>query len=758
MKQLYSIIIALLFIFLPVYSTGQQQKIGLVLSGGGASGFAHIGVLKALEEHNIPIDYITGTSAGALIGSMYASGLSVEEIIQYVKSKNTRFFVSGKLPKKHHFLFRQNNKSSSFFKYHFTLKNLLKKSLPTNFISSDFLDFEMMKELGTVSASVHHDFDQLFIPFRCVASNINERKAVILNKVPLNIAVRASMSFPFYMHPIELNGQLLFDGGLYDNFPTDAMYYEFDPDFIIGVNVSSGNSPSDEDDLISQLTNMITTNREFSIPCEEGIIIEPNDDVSTFDFDKIDKAIESGYNTTISLIDSIKTLVNVRISKEERYQKRTKFKEKILPLKVDDVHITSKDQKVRYLKRSFLKPGEIIDSKTIEKRYFRTLALEQIEYMLPHLNKKDSTYSLSLRIKKNDEFVIHVGGHASSRPVNTGYIGFSYLTTGKILTKNHVESYFGKFYGSSKIQSTIDFPWVHPFSISPYLVFNRWDYFKSFATFFEEVKPSFLVQQEKYTGLALSYPPSNNSVLKLDGRYLSLINNYYENTNFSNQDTSDVTKFYGGSYTFSFEHNTLNRKQFASEGHFLQFFIRYIHGEEHTIPGNLSSFLDIKIPHQWLYLSAKFQNYIVNTSPFHLGISGHFTYNTYPIFSNYTATVLSMPAFDMIPDINTFFLKEYRAFQFGSLGINTIFSLPKGIDIRLDNYIFQPFLSIIKNPDNSQSLTKSGNPLLVSSASVIVNSFIGPIRFTANYFPKQSQPFSFQFSWGYVLFNERAIR
>ena len=143
-----------------------QQKIGLVLSGGGATGLAHIGVLKALEEYNIPIDYITGTSAGAFVGSMYAAGYSPEQIEKYILSDEFKMVTSGELKPHHRFLFRRDDENASLFGIPLSQNNILEKSLPTNFTSSALMDFDMMSKLGIASAVTGKDFDSLFVPFR----------------------------------------------------------------------------------------------------------------------------------------------------------------------------------------------------------------------------------------------------------------------------------------------------------------------------------------------------------------------------------------------------------------------------------------------------------------------------------------------------------------------------------------------------------------------------------------------------------------
>ena len=210
-----------------------------MLSGGGASGLAHIGVLKALEENKVPIDYITGTSIGALVGALYASGLSPLEIEQLVKSNNFNRDVNGIIEDKYLYYFKQKDPNSSWITMRFSSGAIVQSSLPTNLISTIPLDLGLMELLSGPTAVARNNFDSLFIPFRCIASDIASKKQIIFSRGNLNEAVRASISYPFYIKPIKVDEKLLFDGGLYNNFPSDIMYNDFYPDIIIGSNVSA---------------------------------------------------------------------------------------------------------------------------------------------------------------------------------------------------------------------------------------------------------------------------------------------------------------------------------------------------------------------------------------------------------------------------------------------------------------------------------------------------------------------------------------
>ncbi|MGL5891256.1 MAG: patatin-like phospholipase family protein, partial [Bacteroidia bacterium] len=215
------ILLALLFVrLLPA----QNEKVGVVLSGGGASGLAHVGVLKALEEDSIPIDYICGTSMGAFIGCLYSIGYSPVEIEAIIKTEDFKNWATGTTKPDDIFYFKRKDDNASWITFKLSLDTTFSTNLPTNVISPVQIDFGLMQMMAGATAAAGGNFDSLFVPFRCVASDIASKQSVIFRDGDLGETVRASMSYPFYLKPIRVNGKLLFDGGLYNNFPANVMY------------------------------------------------------------------------------------------------------------------------------------------------------------------------------------------------------------------------------------------------------------------------------------------------------------------------------------------------------------------------------------------------------------------------------------------------------------------------------------------------------------------------------------------------------
>ncbi|WP_027418405.1 patatin-like phospholipase family protein [Crocinitomix catalasitica] len=745
----------------------QAQKVGLVFSGGGATGFAHIGVLKALEENNIPIDYITGTSAGALIGGMYASGLSPLEIEAIVMSSKFQLMANAEIENEFESAIYRQNKDAEIVSLRLSKDSILHKSLPTNLLNPTFLDLEVLNVIGRNLYARNTSFDSLFIPFRCIGSNISTKKSILFDHGNLNAAVRGSMTYPFFISPIIIDDILVFDGGLYNNFPAFDMYQEFSPDYIIGSNVSYNEEAPTADDLMSQIKNMFSTHSNYTLPCKEGIVIEPNlGDVGTFDFDEIEAAIETGYQATILKMDSIKEAVQRRVSHEEIEKSRAAFNSKKAEIKITNIKVLGVDEDERiFISRKLLqrKENEDLDYNTLKKRYLNLYQSEHILSIFPTINHlTDSTQQLVLDVRKEKPFKIAVGGHYSSRPVNTGFLSVSYSHFKISPLTAYANSYFGKFYGSIKLGLKFYLPTRTTSYFEPQFVKNRWDYFRSLATFFEPSKPSYKVQNETYWRLAYHVETSSKSSFTIDFTNGTNIDEYNQTENFALGDTADQTSFLYYSPGIKFEIDNLNRKQFASAGTYFSFYSRFIHGIETTQTGSQGIDNDVKSYRNWMFIKMNYTNYLIQRGLYRLGFLLEGVYSIQPFFDNYTASVLSAHAFQPFPDVSTGFYNDFRANKYLSGGLMNVFTLKDKLDLRVEAYIFQPIQRIINidGKANEDDLFKSRFGL--ASASLIYHTMIGPLRATLNYYDSQSEtqaePWSFQLSFGYIIFNEKGIQ
>lgn len=294
-----------------------RPKIGLVLAGGGAKGAAHIGVLKALEEMHIPIDYITGTSMGAYIGGLYASGLSADEIEVFIDSVNWNSGFVDKVERSERQIrdkeYEDRYQIGTDIGFSFT-----ELKAPKGFVQGQ----NMAKILRITSGNVPYleSFDDLPIPFRAVATDIEKLEPVILDKGDLSKAMMASMSVPGALPPVEYDGLLLVDGGSVNNMPVDIAR-EMGADIIIAVDIGSdyleAKDISSYLSVMGQLTNYIVKNstlQQEKLLDEQDILLSPHvGKMETAEFDRMPFAYGKGYDIAYEKHKALNKLVLSKI-------------------------------------------------------------------------------------------------------------------------------------------------------------------------------------------------------------------------------------------------------------------------------------------------------------------------------------------------------------------------------------------------------------------------------------------------------------
>lgn len=278
----------------------QRPKIGLALSGGGARGLAHIGVLRALEEQHIPIDYIAGTSAGALIGGMYATGMSVDEIEQRVKSMNFEKILFEKSDRRTQTQFTRDIEYQGNGMVDISITRGGAIALPKAVINGARVE-EVLREI-LKDYPYQMDFDRLPIPFRAVTSDLSTGQKVVLSKGILAQALRTSMSIPAVFSPVEINGQLLTDGMVASNLPINVVR-EMGADRIIAIDVGSGLLPKDKiknvvnvsEQLLNILVERNVTDEVKTLSNQDLYVKVDVGDIANLQFNRIDEALKYGY-------------------------------------------------------------------------------------------------------------------------------------------------------------------------------------------------------------------------------------------------------------------------------------------------------------------------------------------------------------------------------------------------------------------------------------------------------------------------------
>lgn len=283
-----------------------QERTGLVLSGGGARGLAHIGVLKALVEHGIQPSAVAGTSMGSIVGGLYATGYSVEQIEQIATEMNWKEAFSDNSPRSHSlFAYRQMDAGAPVdYRLRINRNGI---ALPRAALQGQHLTL-ILDEIFSPARDIT-DFDQLAVPYRAVAADLITGKQVVLKHGRLSSAVRASMSIPGLLEPIVIDDKMLVDGGIANNIPVSALDDQ-NVDRLVVVDVGSPRWVKEDITsigmVVAQLSAlMVRNNSDQSLATldQDDIVIKPNlEGISSSDFNKAQQAIDAGYTAAIEVL------------------------------------------------------------------------------------------------------------------------------------------------------------------------------------------------------------------------------------------------------------------------------------------------------------------------------------------------------------------------------------------------------------------------------------------------------------------------
>jgi NTE family protein len=760
-----NIILFFCFIIFPFINL-HAQKVGLVLSGGGAKGLAHIGVIQALEEHNIPVDYITGTSMGAIIGGMYASGYSPEEIEQIVTSKQFPKWANGEIDEKYIYYYKNDDLTPTLFNFNIEMKDSVPKAkLPSSLVSTNLMDLQLMKFFSTSSASAQYNFNNLFVPFRCIATDITNNKEVVFRKGNLAKAIRASMTFPFYYKPIRTDSIIYFDGGMKNNFPSDVMMEDFEPDFIIGSKTAKNAPIPETDDALLQLQNVLLGETNYNIPDSLGHLIDIDvEDFELFNFKKADSIIKRGYLATIRDIDKIENSVTRRISDKELAQRREAYNNKLPGLTFHSIVINGVSNNTKaYIKNYIKNPGKSFTLDNFKKDYFKLLADNTISsiYPLAEYDSIKKSFRLELNIDQESKFKAGIGGNISSGNINQGYAEIQYNHLGKYSKQLFANVYYGRLYSSVKLSGRMDFPSQPEFYFKSSITLNRWDYFNSSSEpFFEDVKPSYFIKNEDFVNLELGFPVKYNRRLRVGLNVGNVHPEYYLKEEFFESDTTDKTKFKYYYPYIALEKNTLNYRQYATEGSLYQLKAYYLRGQETFIPGS-SNFLNKKFSdnHEWYNLNASYKTYFDISEHFNLGVSGELNLTNRSFFSNYNATMLTSPAYYPFPHSTTMFMENYIAHNYLAASIHPILMFNDRFHLRSTISGFLPYRDIQQNSVKLPVYDKKfDNHYYLGSLALVYQTVFGPASLSLNYYEKENKNFFFLFNFGFILTNDRALK
>ena len=738
------------------------QRVGLVLSGGGAKGLYHIGVIKALEENGIPIDYVSGTSMGAIIAGLYAIGYTPEQMAEIFESNQIKYWMSGKIEDKYIYYFKQRRPNAAMITLRIDFRNpqrIAKLQLPTSLIQSNTLDLAFVEFFSGPSAQCGGDFDKLFDPFRCIATDAAARKEVVYRGGDLGKAIRASMTIPLVFRPIKQDSTLLYDGGIYNNFPWQVLQEDFKPDILIGSKCVEGNSKPKEDNPMEQILALTMMHTDYDLPSDEDILIDHTfDDVTTLDFSKAAYVIDRGYQDAMAKMPQILERVVRRADTTELDLRRAAYRMSLPKLVFDKYEISGMGKKqTQYMKRILqldkkLEEQKLFDFDQFRSEYFKMLSEGEIEGDFPDVAYNDTTksFQLDLHLRTKPSLKLMFGGNISSTSMNQAYVGVEYRRLGRNMHTYNFDGYFSALYSSVFVGGRNDFFWKIPFAVDYGFYYNYYNFFKSdFGMLSKHNDLSFAKQGDLHLTAGLSMPTDRFQAFSMRFNIGRENFRYFQSTGHSDDDVMDQSRFPFLGVKLELARNNLNYLMYPTRGLRQSISAIYVSGLEYYTPGTFAPTAD-RVEENRYWFGARFtrEQYFRIAKWFSLGYLVDGVITTHPSFSNEYATNISSPAFQPTPHSRLVYLKDFRSKSFIGGGIIPTFEFGPRFYLKNSVYAFLPEDANKSTADVRKRLR------YIFNSSLVYQTHIGPISLTlSKYDATTSHNWFLTFNFGFMLFN-----
>lgn len=775
----YFLYITFLLFAFPTFS----QKVALVFGGGGAKGLAHIGVIKALEENNIPIDYITGTSIGAIVGGLYAAGYSTNQMIAILKSQNFKDWSNGKVDKTYYY--KNFEKSSEIVSVKLNIQNKnVKVILPTHFISPYPMDLAFLELFAQSSAVSKYNLDSLMIPFRAVSYDAKKGKPYIPKIIDLGSIVRASMTFPMAFKPIANDSMMLFDGGLATNVPVSVAEENFHPDVIIASKCTQGFAPEPtEDNLVSQINSLLSGMTKYEKIDSTVLLLDTYTKTALFDFSQVDSVVEYGYQITLKNIDRIKERIKEQYTKEEHNERRKRFVNRYPKLVFDEIEVNgdlSVPQKKWLIRKIKNYRNESFGMEHLRDSYFDLMVSDLLLTCYPttSYNEIDSTFVLHLRVKKGPAFTISLGG-AISTSSSIGMFSAEYFYLRNTFLRISGNIFLSPFYMSGKLELRQDLVLLKTNQPAFYNLAVYWNRFSfqnfDIRLFSQNIDINDITELNFFSQFSLSKPIGSNFFLSLGTLWgLSQIS-YYQYY----QGRSDVIEIRDLSSVrflqpfIGLHYSTTNVRGYPTKGMSLynNYFVSFS-SESHKF-GNTSKFFkptetsEKQSNNNYFQASLEYQHYLPIAKYFSLGYKVHGFYSTINPLVDYKSTMSLLYPFQPTQFSKILYLNEYRSKSYFTFGLLPIITITNQLSLRLEGYIYTPVEQVFRVDDKAvfnQNITIANlknnkiNYSYIASASLVFNAFTLPVALSYSYFSALKNSHYISLTLGYYLFNKQPYR
>lgn len=700
MRQL---VISFLLIALSL-GAGAREKVGLVLSGGGSKGIAHIGFIQAMEENSIPIDYVTGTSMGAIVGSLYAAGFSPSEMMKIITSPQFMNYAMGHTSDDNRYEFNTPATNSQWLSLNLadsdsaTIANLL----PTSLINPIPMDFEFMTIYSPATGACNGDFNRLMVPLRTVASDVYAHVPVVFSHGELPLAVRSSMSFPLVFQPIMVNGRLLYDGGLYDVYPIDVMMSDFKPDRLVGVDVSTPNTSPGPNDLISQLENMVMTGDKAEFPDSIGVNV-------VFDLEKYglmgwayaDTIYQIGYRRGLELADSLKSRISARRSPAATAKMRADFKKRLPELKFDNVTVSSTTpEKAEYIKGTFI--GTHKGPMSVDEArdgYYNVTSTGRMRQMMPHASYDSVTglYNLDLHADIAKPLQLGIGGYLTSGTQNMLYLRAARNSMSYMKPDWSVEGWAGPNYQAANAELSTTLRTITPQRLIFSVTASRDRLFETEKMFYDFTSPAFVTKGEVSALLHWQMAAGRHGIFEVNGGYGHLMERFRDPLPGGAEQKPQRITYNLVKLGAKFTRTTLNDEALPTRGSRVKVGMLGTLGRRHL---RLDDQRVTSSP-AWLVAEISGEKYFDFGDYFSLGANAEFAWSTQKLLTSYAASLIEARSYTPFWSMENEFDAGLRANQYLAAGITPVLKLGSMFQVRLGGQIFAPMRRILPAADNS---------------------------------------------------------
>lgn len=753
----------------PTDSVGaERQSVGLVLSGGGAKGVAHIGVIQALEDHDIPIDYIAGTSMGAIVGGLYASGYTPAEMMELIRSRDFSYWSTGRIDPKLSYNFEKSPRTPAFVNINLGESDSTKVSsvLPTSLINPLPMSFAFMDLFSAYTAQCGGDFDRLFVPYRSVCSDVYHKHKIVCRSGSLGDAIRASMSFPLVFRPIELDGVLVYDGGIYDNFPFDVMREDFAPSIFIGVDVSGPNGKPRANDLYTQLEDMIMQPSAYTFPADEGIRIKIDlQEFGLLDWGKAREIYEIGYRHGMAMIDSIKTRVTARTPKELRTLRRNVFKSATPYVRFDSVSVAggtaAQNSYLAYIFRSTAGRRDTFGIDVAKDAFYRAIAPGHFENLVPHADYNDSTGLFALRLKADvkDKYSVGVGGFLTSASTSMLYMSGGYNT----MSHNSMSINFGGWAGQSYLAATLSgrmhLRTDRPSALGVLFDVSRQKYHETEKLFFQADNPTFVTNSELFGRLNYSIATGRHAVAEAGAGFGHLTNRFYRSVTATDESAERDRVIYNlGQLYLRWERETLDDYYYPTSGSCYKASLAGVYGR-YNYGADRQPYAESD-NRSWLQAEVSVRNYFGLSSKIALGTEINILASTQKLLSTYDASIVTANSFHPTFSSYNAFNPGFRANSYGALGLVPVWKMTGAVQLRGNFNLFLPYQRIMPDYTTGGAYygSRFADPQFLGELAAVATFPFASLSVYGNYMTYPSRNWNVGVSFGLLIRAPRFLR